>query len=60
MGLIPFFWFSVSQGMSQLEMYIIDLVEDQHREPEEEEKISSSSQRKRLLGTVRKPIKVGI
>lgn len=39
-------------GMSELEIYLIELVKDRNREQEfEEEKVSSSSGRMRLLGT---------
>ena len=38
--------------MNPLEIYLIDLIEDEKKESQfEEEKVSSSSQRMRLLGT---------
>lgn len=44
-------------GLKLLEGYIISLVEDKDRKStEEEEKVSSSSQRMRLLGTVIRPL----
>lgn len=44
-------------GLKTLEGYIISLVEDKDRKSnEEEEKVSSSSQRMRLLGTVIQPL----
>ena len=42
------------QGLSALEMEVIDLVKDVDHAPEEEEKISSSSHRTRMLGTLLK------
>ena len=42
----------VLQGMPEAELYVVDLVEDQCRSKGEEEKISSSSLRRRLLGTL--------
>lgn len=43
------------QGMKQLEVQVIDLVADPQHAADEEEKISSSSARKQLLGTLLKP-----
>ncbi|XP_064648373.1 bifunctional coenzyme A synthase-like isoform X2 [Lineus longissimus] len=42
------------KGWNMLELNVIDLVEDVDHSPEEETKISSSSGRKRLLGTLLK------
>jgi len=45
--------------MKPLEIHVIDVVADLHHTYDEEEKISSSSTRKRLLGTLlRSPLKV--
>jgi len=45
--------------MKQLEIQVIDFVNDPHHAADEEEKISSSSVRKQLLGTLlRPPLKV--
>jgi len=41
--------------MKQLEVQVIDLVADPQHAADEEEKISSSSARKQLLGTLLKP-----
>ena len=49
---------SVFQGFSQLDIYCIDLVEDLCHGQYEESKVSSSSLRKRLLGTLIHPVKV--
>ncbi|XP_035209754.1 bifunctional coenzyme A synthase-like [Stegodyphus dumicola] len=38
------------RGMSELSMYIVDLVQNANRNPEEEEKMSSSTNRMHLLG----------
>ncbi len=46
--------FSV-QGLAELVLYEIQLLKDAHRADIEEEKISSSSLRTRLLGTLLKP-----
>lgn len=46
------------QGYSALDVYVIDLVQDQCHGQFEEAKISSSSLRKRLLGTLINPVKV--
>jgi len=47
------------QGMKQLEIQVIDIIPDPQHTADEEEKISSSSARKRLLGTLlRPPLKV--
>ena len=40
------------QGLRELDVDVIELVEDIHHSVDEEEKISSSSFRKRLLGTL--------
>ncbi|XP_064613694.1 bifunctional coenzyme A synthase-like isoform X2 [Liolophura sinensis] len=40
------------KGLNHLDIHVIDLIEDLHHSPEEEVKISSSSARKRLLGTL--------
>lgn len=45
------------KGFSELDVYVIDLVQDQCHGQFEEAKISSSSLRKRLLGTVIYPVK---
>ena len=45
--------------MKRLLEYTIELVEDLCHSQYEEEKVSSSSLRKRLLGTVYNPLKVG-
>jgi len=48
-----------AQGMKQLEIQVIDIIADPLHAADEEEKISSSSSRKRLLGTLlRPPLKV--
>ncbi len=47
--------FSV-QGLAELVLYEIQLLKDAHRADIEEEKISSSSLRTRLLGTLLKPV----
>jgi len=45
--------------MKPLDIEVIDVVPDLHHTADEEEKISSSSARKRLLGTLlRTPLKV--
>ena len=49
---------SLSQGMKRLLEYTIELVEDLCHSQYEEEKVSSSSLRKRLLGTLYNPLKV--
>ena len=49
---------SVLQGFSELDIYCIDLVEDLCHGQYEESKVSSSSLRKRLLGTLIHPVKV--
>lgn len=46
------------QGYSALDVHVIDLVQDQCHGQFEEAKISSSSLRKRLLGTLINPVKV--
>ena len=47
------------QGLSQLAIEIIELVADELHTADEENKVSSSSLRKRLLGTlIRSPLKV--
>jgi len=47
------------QGMKQLEIQVINVIPDQQHAADEEDKISSSSARKRLLGTLlRPPLKV--
>lgn len=46
------------QGYSELDVHVIDLVQDQCHGQFEEAKISSSSLRKRLLGTLFNPVKV--
>jgi phosphopantetheine adenylyltransferase / dephospho-CoA kinase len=46
------------KGLSILDIHRIDLVEDPQADEDEENKISSSSLRKRLLGTLLKPPKV--
>ncbi|KAL8624119.1 hypothetical protein ACOMHN_036122 [Nucella lapillus] len=43
------------RGMKKLEVVVVDLIEDTCHAPEEEEKVSSSSQRLRLLGTLLRP-----
>lgn len=48
------------QGLSPLVLHEIQLLKDAHHTETEEEKISSSSLRSRLLGTVIAPPKVGI
>lgn len=45
------------KGYSELDVYVIDLVKDQCHGQFEETKISSSSLRKRLLGTLINPVK---
>lgn len=45
------------KGYSELDVYVIDLVKDQCHGQFEETKISSSSLRKRLLGTLNNPVK---
>lgn len=45
------------KGYSELDVYVIDLVQDQCHGQFEETKISSSSLRKRLLGTLINPVK---
>lgn len=45
------------KGYSELDVYVIDLVQDQCHGRFEETKISSSSLRKRLLGTLINPVK---
>ncbi|XP_070565476.1 bifunctional coenzyme A synthase-like [Ptychodera flava] len=45
----------IEKGLSKLDVYTIDLVEDTHHAPHEESKISSSSQRLRMLGLLLKP-----
>jgi phosphopantetheine adenylyltransferase len=46
------------RNMSPLEIILIDLIEDGAQGEFEEEKVSSSSQRMRLLGTeLRKPLR---
>lgn len=44
--------------MKPLEIVIVDLVQDTCHAPEEEDKVSSSSQRRRLLGELLKPVTV--
>lgn len=46
------------QGLSALVLYEIQLLKDSHHSETEEEKISSSSLRSRLLGTLLSPPKV--
>ncbi|CAL1536364.1 unnamed protein product [Lymnaea stagnalis] len=46
----------LKRGMNALDMIIIDLVDDSCHGVDEESKISSSSFRKRLLGTLIKPV----
>ncbi|XP_025096576.1 bifunctional coenzyme A synthase-like isoform X2 [Pomacea canaliculata] len=46
----------VKKGMKPLEIVIVDLVQDTCHAPEEEDKVSSSSQRRRLLGELLKPV----
>jgi len=54
-----YFVAACDQGMQQLDIQVIDLVGDPHHAADEEDKISSSSARKRLLGTLlRPPLKV--
>jgi len=48
----------ILQGFRKLLDYTIELVEDGCHSEYEEEKVSSSSQRKRLLGTLYNPIQV--
>ncbi|XP_052797477.1 bifunctional coenzyme A synthase-like [Mya arenaria] len=45
-------------GLNELEVYKIDLLEDSCHSQYEEEKVSSSSLRKRLLGTLFHPVQV--
>lgn len=47
-----------SQGLPELVLYEIQLIKDAHHTEIEEEKISSSSLRSRLLGTLLIPPKV--
>ena len=49
-----YFW----QNLNEAEIYCIPLVEDSQHSQYEEDKISSSSQRKRLLGCLLQPEKV--
>ncbi|XP_046585240.1 bifunctional coenzyme A synthase-like [Haliotis rubra] len=44
------------RGMNRLGQVVIDLVADNTHTPDEDDKISSSSLRKRLLGTLLKPV----
>ncbi|XP_046373874.2 bifunctional coenzyme A synthase-like [Haliotis rufescens] len=44
------------QGMNRLEQVVIDLVADNSHTPDEDDKVSSSSLRKRLLGALLKPV----
>lgn len=48
----------VNQGLPPLVLHEIQLLKDAHRNEIEEEKISSSSLRSRLLGTLLNPPKV--
>lgn len=51
--------FSLLQGLPALVLHEIQLLKDAHHTETEEEKISSSSLRSRLLGTLLTPLKVG-
>ncbi|XP_077979319.1 bifunctional coenzyme A synthase-like [Glandiceps talaboti] len=44
----------IEKGLCKLDVHVISLVQDSHHAPHEESKISSSSQRQRLLGTLLK------
>lgn len=50
---------SYNQGLPALTLHEIQLLKDAHHTETEEEKISSSSLRSRLLGTLLSPPKVG-
>ncbi|NXC46115.1 COASY synthase, partial [Penelope pileata] len=43
------------QGLAALELFVIELMEDPHHAQSEEEKLSSSNLRQRLLGTLLRP-----
>lgn len=49
----------LNQGLPALILHEIQLLKDAHHTETEEEKISSSSLRSRLLGTLLTPLKVG-
>lgn len=49
----------IQQGLPALVLHEIQLLKDAHHTETEEEKISSSSLRSRLLGTLLTPPKVG-
>lgn len=55
---ICFIVFFLNQGLPPLVLHEIQLLKDAHRDEIEEEKISSSSLRSRLLGTLLIPPKV--
>ncbi|GFR61245.1 bifunctional coenzyme A synthase [Elysia marginata] len=48
----------LKQGFSHLDMVTVDIVDDTCRSEDEEEKVSSSSKRKRLLGTLINPLTI--
>ncbi|RUS74030.1 hypothetical protein EGW08_018204 [Elysia chlorotica] len=48
----------LKRGFSQLEMVTVDLVDDACHADDEEDKVSSSSKRKRLLGTLLHPLTI--
>ena len=51
--------FVIRQGLSELDIHVIDLVPDNDHAEHEEAKVSSSSTRARLLGRLLREPKVG-